>query len=743
VSRLVLLLYPGGREFLRNLSLRIRARRPRWPVAFGLGVVLASALIGSLGGDVRSAGAAAVGQTVVSLEFDDGNADLYSLHTMLSSHGMRGTFFINSPRIGLPGYLTTAQLQAIAADGNEIAGHTLGHTDLPTLTVDEQKREVCDDRVALANMGFTTTNFAYPFGDYNATTKQIVAACGYNSARTIGGIHDGTSCSGCPNAESIPPFDPFVTATPSSVKTTTTLASLQALVTQAEARGGGWIQIVMHHVCDNCAQTYAISPAVLSSFLDWLQLRAASGTVVKTVADVIGGPVKPLVAGPPLPPPSTGTNVIQNSSLEADANVDGVPDCWMLGGYGINTFKWTRTSDAHTGLWAERVDVSAYTGGDRKLVGLQDVGACAPAVKPGHSYVLRLWYKSDQPTRMGAFDRTAAGWSYWADGPALPPASTWTQATWTTPVLPSAALSLSFGDILKAVGYLTVDDLTMADSDQTPPTVSMTAPLDGTSVPGPVALTATASDTGGPAAGIDHVDFLVNGVVVGRTAAAPYSVTWDPATVSGSSASIAARAVDTAGNATTSPSVMVTLGAASVDLPPTVSLTAPADGATVSSAVLLSANASDDHGVDHVDFLVDGVVVGTASTPPYEYTWDPSAHAAGPATIAAVAFDRATHSTTSTAVTVAVTRPIAGGPTISLTAPAVSGLTTLTLDPPGAVDHVDFLVDGVLVGSDATAAYSVGWNTTTHANGLATVTARAVDTTGGQTNVVRTMTVAN
>ena len=47
---------------------------------------------------------------------------------------------------------------------------------------------------------------------------------------------------------------------------------------------------------------------------------------------------------------------------------------------------------------------------------------------------------------------------------------------------------------------------------------------------------------------------------------------------------------------------------------PTVSLTAPADGATVSGTVTLSATASDNVGVAGVQFLVDGTQLGAEDT---------------------------------------------------------------------------------------------------------------------------------
>src|SRR5205085_11522748 len=132
----------------------------------------------------------------------------------------------------------------------------------------------------------------YPYGDSNAATRSVISGCGYNSARSIGGVVGPTTCFGCPFAESIPPANLWSTQTPDSIKTTTSLATLQDYVTQAEDHGGGWVQLVMHHVCDGCTGTYAISPSMLSAFLDWLAQRGSQGTVVKTVNQVIGGPLR-------------------------------------------------------------------------------------------------------------------------------------------------------------------------------------------------------------------------------------------------------------------------------------------------------------------------------------------------------------------------------------------------------------------------------------------------------------------
>ncbi|RKI08112.1 M20/M25/M40 family metallo-hydrolase [Corallococcus sp. AB030] len=88
--------------------------------------------------------------------------------------------------------------------------------------------------------------------------------------------------------------------------------------------------------------------------------------------------------------------------------------------------------------------------------------------------------------------------------------------------------------------------------------------------------------------------------------------------------------------------------------PPTVSLTAPASGATVNGTTSITATASDNVGVSKVEFLVDGVVKGTIVSSPYSYAWDSRTVANGSHTVAAKAHDGSGNTTTTTARTVTV-----------------------------------------------------------------------------------------
>ena len=404
-----------------------------------------------------------VAPTIVSLTFDDTSADQYQVAALVSARGMHATFYINSRRIDHAGAMTLAQLVGMEAAGNEIAGHTLSHLHLPALDLDEARREVCNDRVALLARGFAVSSFAYPFGDNTAVVDQVVADCGYNSGRDVGGLR-APSCLTCAFANPSPPVDRSSVRTPPSIKSDTSLATLESYVTKAEQHGGGWVPLVFHHVCDGC-NPLSVSPATLAAFLDWLAQRAAYGTVVRTVAEVIGGEVQPGVDGPP----PDDALVVQNPSLEVDANSDAVPDCWQRGGSGTNTATFALESPGFDGSIAQRIDVTSLVSGARRLVTRQDLGTCAPNAVPGHRYRVTAAYHATVQPHFTIYYRTAAGaWVFFAQGPALPASASYVHGAYTTQPLPAGATAISVGLSILNVGSLTVDAFTLVDTTPTP-----------------------------------------------------------------------------------------------------------------------------------------------------------------------------------------------------------------------------------------------------------------------------------
>ena len=288
--------------------------------------------------------------------------------------------------------------------------------------------------------------------------------------------------------------------------------------------------------------------------------------------------------------------------------------------------------------------------------------------------------------------------------------------------------------------------------DTTAPAVSVTAPSAGATITGTMNLTASASDN----VGVTSVWFTLDGSTVGaEDSTAPYSVSWNSTTATNGSHVLRAMARDAAGNTGSSTTITVTVSNTAPDTTaPTVSVTAPAGGTTVSGSVTLTASASDNVGVSGVRFTVDGQNVGTEdTTAPYSVAWNTATATNGSHTVRAVARDAAGNATTSSAITVTVsnTTPDTTLPTVSMTAPAVSATVSGTVtvsasasDNVGVVG-VQFTLDGVNLGTeDTTSPYSLSWNTATAANGARTLRAIARDAAGNtRTSTARTVTVSN
>ncbi|HEX4525868.1 MAG TPA: chitobiase/beta-hexosaminidase C-terminal domain-containing protein [Gaiellaceae bacterium] len=497
--------------------------------------------------DSRNA-AAAASPTIVSITFDDGWADQMLGLPILKGKHMVATYFLNSPRIGGDSaYMTWANIASLSQAGNEIGGHTAYHPDLTAIDPTEAQRQICYDRVNLINHGYNVTDFAYPFGANNTTVQGYVQACGYDFARTVAQTV----------ASPVPPTNPYAVPIGDAASN---VPALEAAVTAAENAGGGWVPLVFHHICNSCDPDY-ITQGDFQTFINWLAGQVqTNNVVVNTVHDVLGGTFQPAVSGPPLPPPVGGASTLKNASFELDLDNDQQPDCWNFDDFGNNTYQWTRTSDAHTGSWAEKVVVTNYHDGDNKLDGQVDLGFCTPTVTPGHQYKISEWYKSDAPVFFTTFTRDSNYTSsFWQSSPNFPASSTWAQATWVTPAIPSGINGLTFGLTLGSNGTLTVDDASVTDNavtgaDTTPPTASMTSPSAGV-VSGKVAISANASDN----VAIDHLDFLVDGNVVGSTMTPPYSFGWNSKAVANGTHTISVRAVDTSGNRTTTSTVSVTV----------------------------------------------------------------------------------------------------------------------------------------------------------------------------------------
>jgi hypothetical protein len=462
----------------------------------------------------------------------------------------------NSDTNNSPGYMNWSQLQTLYQDGNEIGSHTVLHEALPQVDTDEAIQEICQDRYDLMNPPAFTglaagslgpiTSLAYPDGEGIATgssdtttdpnswtstssdtastttIESILAACGLNSARTVDGIDDGNGTPAAVPLTSTDQYDPTTAdsgptfsdplalpTTPSigSADSITTAAQVEAWITGAEnadTSANGWLSVTFHDICTVASQATCNSPdgyqmdtIQFTNLMNWVQQQEQAGNiVVKTMAQVVGGPNAPAVAPATTSPTnewsgvsgwtSTGLSTAVVNSDFADAanpstwyNGPGGPPCYQLQDSGSNTVTPVVTGSNATG-YISRVAVTgplgtageagqikvtaASSGSDAGIITVQDLGECSPILASGATYTVKGSYQSTAPVFFDVFIRSDSGnWTYWTDDSATPFAATtgtaWGTATWTLPqALPAGYDGISFGLSVGAPDTLTVDD---------------------------------------------------------------------------------------------------------------------------------------------------------------------------------------------------------------------------------------------------------------------------------------------
>ena len=119
----------------------------------------------------------------VMLTFDDGYADAYSVVLpLLRQYGMTGTFFVTVNLVDRPGYLSRAQVRALADAGMDVESHAMDHVSMMR-PLNDQIYQMCRSRDFLsAWTGTDIRHFAYPSGDYNDLSGTALTTCGYLSA---------------------------------------------------------------------------------------------------------------------------------------------------------------------------------------------------------------------------------------------------------------------------------------------------------------------------------------------------------------------------------------------------------------------------------------------------------------------------------------------------------------------------------------------------------------------------------
>lgn len=283
-----------------------------------------------------------------------------------------------------------------------------------------------------------------------------------------------------------------------------------------------------------------------------------------------------------------------------------------------------------------------------------------------------------------------------------------------------------------------------APADTTPPSTPTGLNGTGTSV-SQTALSWTASTDN---VGVTGYKVFRNGTQVGTSAITSYT---DTGLAPGTSYSYTVSAFDGAGN--NSPV------SAAVDVSTQADVAAPTVPANLAAAVQSSTQinvswsaSTDNVAVTGYHLYQSGTLLTTTNgtTTAFQHT---GLTAGATYSYTVSAFDgTGNESAQSAAVNATTPAPDTTPPVVSTTSPlpgtTVSGTTTITANASDnvGVAGVQFMVDGTNLGAeDTTAPYAIAWDTTTIANGLHTVNARARDAAGnlGNPSSVVNVTVQN
>ena len=266
--------------------------------------------------------------------------------------------------------------------------------------------------------------------------------------------------------------------------------------------------------------------------------------------------------------------------------------------------------------------------------------------------------------------------------------------------------------------------------DTTPPTVTITGPQNGADVTGSFTVTVDSSDN----VAVSKIELYIDGILYGQKTALPYSFAIDSNTLNTGIRGIKAVSIDSSGNSNFATITVNVVRNSSDTIPPTISITNPADGASVSGMITVSASATDNVAISSVELYINNVFYSKKTTSPYDFSVDTKALLAGSNTLKAKAFDSSNNSNEDT-VSILVQANILS-PSIAITNPAngaqVNGKVTISAQPSNfpTLPTVKFFIDGALKATDSSAPYEYGWQTKGVSAGAHTISVQASDSNG-------------
>lgn len=216
-------------------------------------------------------------------------------------------------------------------------------------------------------------------------------------------------------------------------------------------------------------------------------------------------------------------------------------------------------------------------------------------------------------------------------------------------------------------------------SDAIAPVVAVSSPLAG-HVSQLVSIQSAATDN----IALASMTVEIDGVTVASCASSPCNINWDTTQATNGAHTIRVTARDratpqNAGVATVN--VVVDNAAPSVS---SFSVTPTPQNGSVTGIVTFSVNGADNSGgsgLQRVDFLDNGVVIGSTSTIPGTFAWNTATVAIGPHTVQAIAYDRQGNASPPATLSLTVQNPLSIISWKSIRTHGPSGELSLSLNP--------------------------------------------------------------
>ncbi len=169
------------------------------------------------------------------------------------------------------------------------------------------------------------------------------------------------------------------------------------------------------------------------------------------------------------------------------------------------------------------------------------------------------------------------------------------------------------------------------------PSVTFVSPQANANVSGTVNVTASVSNMNVIGGFVFTANGKVIGTIKGPNPTPPYSVAWDTTKFANGNVTLGVTVAGSSTNQSAYASEPVTVNNSGSG--PSVSITSPAPG-NVSGTVIFAANATSNVGIKNVAFFVDQTLLGTASAPPYQVSFNTTTVGNGPHTLTATATDK-------------------------------------------------------------------------------------------------------